>query len=203
MGSFQRDGNRRWLTLEEVKNQTISKRCRFWDGASDHLDRLGNRISAEERKKIEAAIAKKIRQPTTEEYKQAARDCVASWGWKYASEHHPKYWATLADEQEKWKQHTDTAASRIGAILSGAKPCRYCSKPGEGLRGIGIADAGKKPEPLYVCSGCLIEALNLYEKSRSAAKAPLTPDLVHHEAGDFSHPVENPAGTGPESVPGT
>jgi hypothetical protein len=47
-------------------------------------------------------------------------------------------------------------------------PCKYCSKPGEQIKGIGYADEGEEPKQLYVCQACLIAALALYKKSRSA-----------------------------------
>jgi hypothetical protein len=45
----------------------VGEHCEFWDKISAHLDRLNNRISAGDRKKIEADIARKIRRPTKRE----------------------------------------------------------------------------------------------------------------------------------------
>jgi hypothetical protein len=61
------------------------------------LDQLGNRITAAERKQIEAAIAKKLPRPTPTEYKDIARNTAQKYGWDLLSE---KQQATLQDEAE-------------------------------------------------------------------------------------------------------
>jgi hypothetical protein len=52
----------------------VHQRCWFWDHVKERLDRLGKRISPEDRKKIEAAIAKKVPRPTKAEYRRCVRD---------------------------------------------------------------------------------------------------------------------------------
>jgi predicted transcriptional regulator len=46
----------------------------WWDGLNKRLDQLGKRISQEDRRRIEAAIAKKVPRPTKKQYDQCVRD---------------------------------------------------------------------------------------------------------------------------------
>jgi hypothetical protein len=46
--------------------------------------------------------------------------------------------------------------------------CKYCGQPGQRLNGIGYVDEDEKPRQLFVCRVCLLSALGLYKKSRSA-----------------------------------
>lgn len=50
----------------------VSTRCLFWRMAWQRLDQIGDRITSEQRSKIEAALALHVRKPTS---KQVAR-CV-------------------------------------------------------------------------------------------------------------------------------
>lgn len=52
----------------------VHQRCWFWESVTERLDRLGNRVSSEKRKSIEAAIAKKVRRPTKAQYDRCLRD---------------------------------------------------------------------------------------------------------------------------------
>jgi hypothetical protein len=49
-------------------------RFRFWREASERLDRLGNRISLEDRHKIEAALVARVPRPSPEEQRQHDRE---------------------------------------------------------------------------------------------------------------------------------
>jgi hypothetical protein len=51
----------------ESGGSLVTRRIEFWDAVAERLQQLNNRISADDRKKIEAAIALKVRQPTPEE----------------------------------------------------------------------------------------------------------------------------------------
>ncbi len=51
-----------------------AKRCKFWEKVIRKLDSLGNRMTAEERQRIEAQIAKKVPCPSQEQYLQWKRD---------------------------------------------------------------------------------------------------------------------------------
>ena len=48
----------------ENPNYGHRSRCDFWDTVTARLDRLGDRVSAEEPRKIEDAIARKVKPPT-------------------------------------------------------------------------------------------------------------------------------------------
>jgi hypothetical protein len=74
-----------------------AQRCHLWDHISARLDQLGNQITPDDREKIEAAIAKKVRRPTVAEYKEVARDCVQILGWRWISD---KQRAALQDESD-------------------------------------------------------------------------------------------------------
>jgi hypothetical protein len=54
-------------------NCSIVERAEFWDRLTKRLDRLGNRVSADDRKKIETAIALKVDRPTKKEREDADR----------------------------------------------------------------------------------------------------------------------------------
>ncbi len=45
-----------------------------------HLDGLANRVSEDDRKRIEAAVEKRVPRPTKEEYDRIVRGCVAIFG---------------------------------------------------------------------------------------------------------------------------
>jgi hypothetical protein len=49
--------------IRESAIAIIPQRCRWWDALNKRLDQLGDRISQENRRRIEAAIAKKVRRP--------------------------------------------------------------------------------------------------------------------------------------------
>ena len=50
-----------WIaSITESANEIVSQRRYFWDDVHERLDRLGNRISVEDRRHIEAAIARKV-----------------------------------------------------------------------------------------------------------------------------------------------
>jgi hypothetical protein len=44
----------------------------FWDNVNARLDRLGSRLSPQDRKKVEEAIARKVKRPTPEEIEWCA-----------------------------------------------------------------------------------------------------------------------------------
>jgi hypothetical protein len=52
----------------------VHQRCWFWDAVKERLDGLGKRVSPEDRKNIEAAIAEKVARPTKTEYRRCVRD---------------------------------------------------------------------------------------------------------------------------------
>jgi hypothetical protein len=78
-----------------------AQRCHIWDRVSECLDRLANRITPEDRKKIEAAIAMKVSKPTHAEYKKAARKAAKLLGWDWISE---GFKAALKDEADRYRR---------------------------------------------------------------------------------------------------
>ena len=74
------------------------QRCHIWDGVSEALDRLSNRITEAERKKIEAAIAAKVPRPTAADYKDIARKSAQLLGWSWITD---RQRAALLDEAEQ------------------------------------------------------------------------------------------------------
>jgi hypothetical protein len=79
--------------------QSDAQRCHIWDRVSECL-RLANRITLEDRKKIEAAIATKVLKPTHAEYKKAARRAAELLGWDWISE---GFKAALKDEADQYR----------------------------------------------------------------------------------------------------
>ena len=80
--------------------QIDAQRCHIWDRVSECLGRLGNRITPEDREKIEAAIATKVAKPTRAEYKKAARKAAEILGWDWISE---GFKAALKDEADRYR----------------------------------------------------------------------------------------------------
>lgn len=57
----------------------LSDRFRFWRESRERLDRLGKRITPEDRTKIEAALAQRVPPTTPEEEAQYAARIAALW----------------------------------------------------------------------------------------------------------------------------
>jgi hypothetical protein len=55
------------LSFVESELPSVYRRVYLWDDFAERLDRLGNRVSVEDRKRIEAAIAAKIKRPNEAE----------------------------------------------------------------------------------------------------------------------------------------
>jgi hypothetical protein len=51
----------------------MAQRCHFWDDITARLDRLANKITANDRMRIETEIAAKVPRPTPAKYKDQAR----------------------------------------------------------------------------------------------------------------------------------
>jgi hypothetical protein len=74
--------------------------CHIWDHVTERLDQLGNRMAADDRKKIEAAFAAKVPRPSRAEYKKLARASAQSIGWDFLSD---RQRGALADEADKYR----------------------------------------------------------------------------------------------------
>jgi hypothetical protein len=66
--------------IRESAIAIIHQRCWWWDALNKRLDQLGNRISQENRRRIEAAIAKKVRRLSKKQYDQCVRDVREKYG---------------------------------------------------------------------------------------------------------------------------
>ncbi len=69
----------------EIKHQ----RAWFWFDIMTRLDDLTNRVSEADRRRIEAAVAKKASRPTREEYDKLAQEVRENFGvqrgeWKWS-----------------------------------------------------------------------------------------------------------------------
>jgi hypothetical protein len=76
------------------------------------------------------AIAEKVPRPTPAEYKDIARDCAQSVGWKWITD---KQRAALQDEAEQWQGNADDFADKINTAWRGgpskhAVTCSFCGK---------------------------------------------------------------------------
>ena len=90
------------FTEGEIRGRSGSAvRCRVWDEVSAHLDLFGDRITAANREKIEAAIAMKVPRPTPTAYRANARKAAALLGWEWLRK---KQRTALKDEAEQWQQ---------------------------------------------------------------------------------------------------
>jgi hypothetical protein len=57
----------------ERSKYSLPRRCSIWAEVDKKLDRLGNRITPQDRTKIEAAIAEKVPRPTAAEWEENNR----------------------------------------------------------------------------------------------------------------------------------
>jgi hypothetical protein len=62
----------------------LTGRCRFYMDVVATLDRLGNQVSAAERKQIETALMRKVLCPTWQEYQEFNRHVIQVLGPGYA-----------------------------------------------------------------------------------------------------------------------
>jgi len=96
-----------------------AQRCHLWDHIGRKLDMIVELMGDDwfDRKQIEAQLAKKLPRPTPAEYKQIARACAQSLGWKWIT--NPQRLA-LKDEAAKWRGCEGTA-SEIGQLIQQAE----------------------------------------------------------------------------------
>jgi hypothetical protein len=60
----------------------VGYRCSFWERITRKLDRLRNKVSADDRRRIEAALAKRVPCPTRKQYDQWKAPILERWGPK-------------------------------------------------------------------------------------------------------------------------
>ena len=70
--------------ITESRAVTVHQRRYFWDEVLDGLDRLGNRMSVEDRKRIETAIGLKVPRLTLDEHEASVKQCTESVGDEFA-----------------------------------------------------------------------------------------------------------------------
>jgi hypothetical protein len=61
------------------KIDNVHRRRWFWDRVHDRLDRLGNRMTIEERRRIEKIVAAKVPRLSREEHEASVREYSAIW----------------------------------------------------------------------------------------------------------------------------
>jgi hypothetical protein len=77
------------ITQSAIDLDIGHQRAWFWNDVIKRLDGLANRVSVEDRRRIEAAVAKKVPRPSKEEYDAIVRECREIFG-PYWSE---PYWS--------------------------------------------------------------------------------------------------------------
>jgi hypothetical protein len=70
--------------IKEDRLGELTGRCRFYMDVVATLDRLGNRVSAAERKQIETVLMQKVPCPTWQEYQEFNRHVIQVLGPGYA-----------------------------------------------------------------------------------------------------------------------
>jgi hypothetical protein len=70
--------------IKEERLGELNGRCRFYMDVVATLDRLGNQVSAEERKQIETTLMRKVPCPTWQEYQEFNRHVIQVLGPGYA-----------------------------------------------------------------------------------------------------------------------
>ena len=122
----------------------LHQRCFFWDGIAAGFDKLGKKVSAADRKNLEAVIAAKVPRPSAEEYKTAARKSAESIGWKYLTD---EFKAVLADEADKWQDHESTTEPAEATVV-----CSFCGKTNEQVQVM------VKGSDAAICDACIAAA---------------------------------------------
>jgi hypothetical protein len=77
-------------SITESAAEIVSQRRHFWDAVLDGLDRLANRVSPEDRKRIETAIALRVPRLTREEHEASVKDAALVLGAEWAELHPEK-----------------------------------------------------------------------------------------------------------------
>jgi hypothetical protein len=103
----------------------MAQRCFFWDDVAERLDKLGNRITVEDRRRIEAAVAKKVPRPTPDEYKNQARQSAQAIGWEWLTEAQR---AALLDEAGEWEGEDGRLTAEAKALTGSKRRCAFCGK---------------------------------------------------------------------------
>jgi hypothetical protein len=63
-------------SIREREMDDVNRRCQFWEEVTRKLDRLDNRVSADDRCRIEAVLAERVSCATRKQYDRWKNDCV-------------------------------------------------------------------------------------------------------------------------------
>jgi hypothetical protein len=69
------------IGFTESAAKIARQRVNLWDEIAERLDKLGDRITLADRKKIEAAVAAKLPRPTAAERRNARRQSARNLKW--------------------------------------------------------------------------------------------------------------------------
>jgi hypothetical protein len=131
-------------------------RYRFWDDVTARLDALGHRkkITADDRTKIEAALARKVGpRLSLERYKEIARDRARAIGWEWIS---PAQRAALQDEADQYQDNGGgELGQEINKLLSGERDpcCSFCGKSTKEVQGMLTGSAAGSN--VNICDACI------------------------------------------------
>jgi hypothetical protein len=70
-------------SIREREMDDVRRRCQFWEQVTHKLDRLDNRVSADDRRRIEAALAERVSCPTRKQYDRFKSEALALIGPKW------------------------------------------------------------------------------------------------------------------------
>jgi hypothetical protein len=156
-----RISGRRCVTESAIKIR--AQRCYFWDDITEHLDRLNNQITAADREKIEATIAKKVPRPSPPEYKDSARQTAKLIGWEYLTE---RQRAVLKDEAElrDSKGTLGAHAAEINRRREGAPlpSCSFCGKTQDQVHTLVAGRSGA-----FICDECVDVAAKMIAERKN------------------------------------
>ena len=65
--------------ITESAVERLPQRCYFWESVTERLDKLSDRISPDERLRIESAIAERVPLPTGAEFKRTVESAATLW----------------------------------------------------------------------------------------------------------------------------
>jgi hypothetical protein len=151
------------ITDSEIASMV--SRCHFWDHVTARLDRLGNRITIEDRRRVEAAVAQEVPRPTPDEYKAQARGTAQRWGWDFLTA--PQR-AALQDEAGQLQDRQGEAVTEIQGLLAGAPPSPTCSFCGKTAAQVETMVSGNN---VYICNECVEQATRTIAKRKTGMLA--------------------------------
>lgn len=129
-----------------------AQRCHFWDRVIERLDRLGNQITVDDRRRIEAQVANKVPRPTPDEYKAAARRSASSIGWDFLTDAQR---TALQDEAAQWQDGQGELVTKLQNLSAAAPATTTCSFCGKTVEQVETIVAGSDAN---ICNECVEQA---------------------------------------------